>query len=106
MLITYLSLATLGNLGNKLQIPYKDKMVHFVFYFLFTLLWYLYKNPNYFIKKTAITITLFAITYGIIMELLQATLTTTRVADSIDVFANSLGAILGILALKWYLKKT
>lgn len=97
--ITYLSLATLEKIGNSIKIPNKDKMVHFVFYFLFFIFWNLSQNTKVIQKKTAIIILAIAIFYGIVMEFFQYNFTTTRHADLYDVLANSAGAISGFILL-------
>ncbi len=101
ILITYLSLVTIGKIGSSIKIPHKDKMVHFVFYFLFFTLWYkaLYKNWN---AKKALILLFISILYGVIMEFLQAVISYNRTADVIDAIANSLGAITGFLVFKKY----
>ena len=106
LIVTYLSLATIDSqLGNEIHIKNKDKIVHFVFYFLFVFLWSFYANfkkitPNPFKK-----IILIAIFYGIMMEIFQGVFTTDRTADIFDVVANSLGAIAGFFTIKKYVKK-
>ncbi len=72
-------------------------MVHFVFYFVFVLLWSSYRKSVLFTKRQALLILLIAIGFGILMEGLQSVFTTTRKADILDVLANSTGAILGFL---------
>lgn len=68
-----------------------------MFYFVFVLLWsYALKKKN---NKT-VKVVLFSIVYGIIIEVLQATITLNREADVIDALANSLGACTALLFLK------
>ena len=56
VVITFLSLATLdSSIGSEIKIPNKDKMVHFVFYFLFVVLWSFYVNFKTFKFKKVIT---------------------------------------------------
>ncbi|WP_395042991.1 VanZ family protein [Flavobacterium sp.] len=104
-IITYLSLASLGTIGNTIKIPYKDKMVHFVFYFLFVIFWNLSQNNKLIHKKTTIIILLIAIFYGIIMEFFQYNFTISRHADVYDVLANSFGAIMGLIILMVFKNK-
>lgn len=47
---------------------------------------------------------LFSITFGILIEFLQAVLTKTRMADVFDVLANTFGAIVAVLVLYFYYK--
>ena len=105
VVITFLSLATLdSSIGSEIKIPNKDKMVHFVFYFLFVVLWSFYVNFKTFNFKKVIVILVIAISYGILMELIQGIFTTERTADVFDVFANSAGAIAGLITTKIYLQ--
>lgn len=105
IVITFLSLVTLdSSIGSEIKIPNKDKMVHFVFYFLFVILWNFYVDFKIFHPKKALVILLIAIGYGILMEFFQAIFTTERTADVLDVLANSSGAIMGLLTVKIYLQ--
>ena len=67
------------------------------------------KTPMKFLKVT-IYMLFFAILYGIIIEVLQYTLTVNRQGDILDALANTLGALLGMLVVrilfskKWSLK--
>jgi VanZ family protein len=97
LIITYLSLVELGDLGNNIKIPYKDKIVHFVFYFLFYFLWISYLKNNNQTRKTQVILLLVAVSYGILMEVLQAVIGNNRSCDFFDAVANSFGAILGMI---------
>ena len=93
--VTFLSLASLGDVGSAIKVPYKDKLVHFTFYLMFVILWSLFfKNSKYNYK-----ILFAAIGYGIAMEICQKLFTTTRSADVFDVTANTIGAIVGLLII-------
>lgn len=96
VLITFLSLVTIGSFGTTIPIPNKDKIVHVVLYFGFVVLWSLYKNKSNYTKKSGIAILFIAIGYGILMEMLQS-FTATRSPDVFDLIANSSGAFLGLL---------
>jgi len=65
-----------------------DKLVHLVFYFVF--MWFCMLGGGMSLKKALIL----AISYGLIIEILQHTLTTQRQFDLLDVVANSVGALL------------
>lgn len=102
-IITVLSLVNVGGLGSGIKIPYKDKIVHFVFYFLFYVMW-----CSFFKKKSAFSlikfpVLFFAIGYGMLMELLQAIMGNHRSSDWLDVIANSLGAISAMLLISYFL---
>jgi len=83
----------------KVKIIGNDKIVHFLFYLIFVILWGLAKKQSYFKIKYDLLIVLIAIVYGIIIEVLQGVLTVTRQADFYDALANSLGAFLGFVCL-------
>lgn len=94
----------MGEIGQEIPIPNKDKYVHFLFYFIFVSLWYLFlnkKNPN---PKNKIVVLISAISFGILMEICQGLFTTTRTPDILDVLANSVGAIFGLLFITTILK--
>lgn len=87
----------MGDVGKQIEIPFKDKYVHFTFYFILVVLWYIYTKKTNGNLKINLILVLAAIGYGILMELFQSLFTTTRTADIFDVMANSLGAISGLL---------
>lgn len=100
VLITLLSLLTLGKIGVSIPISGKDKVAHFVFYFVFVILWFYYsksKNPK---TKINFQIVAFAIAYGILIEICQNLFTTKRIADIYDALANSFGAIAAFVYIK------
>jgi VanZ family protein len=98
LLITILSLVSLGNVQT-IEVPGKDKTVHFIFYFVLTILWYFALQNKYKHKSLKFVIVLFAIIYGIIIEALQEELTKDRRADLYDVFANASGAISALFVI-------
>lgn len=96
--ITVASLVSFSSVP-KVKIIGNDKIVHFLFYLIFVILWGLTKKQSYFKIKYDLLIVLIAIVYGIIIEVLQGVLTVTRQADYYDALANSLGAFLGFVCL-------
>lgn len=96
ILITTLSLITIEKTPEfVLQLPFKDKVVHFIFYFVFVVLWsFSLKDKTSNFKNKTLFIAVF---YGIIIEVLQYALTTNRAADIYDVLANTLGALLAFI---------
>ena len=96
VLITVASLVSSSAIP-KVNLLWNDKIVHFLFYFFFVVFWSFALHKNFYLKKYSFIIVVFAIVYGIIIEVLQGLLTTTREPDLYDVFANSLGAIIGYL---------
>ena len=91
-LVKFTDLPSLGVSGG-------DKYVHFTLHFVFTLLWGLYawnKQNEMGLNKIAIIIVI-SICYGILIEILQETFTTTRHADIFDVLANGTGATMALV---------
>ena len=98
-------LIRLNNLPD-VGVSFGDKIFHFLAYALLMLLWFstfLYNvklKPN----KAIISAFLFSVIFGIIIEVLQGTVTDFRSLDVYDVVANTLGALLTAVTL--WLKKT
>lgn len=78
---------------------YKDKVLHGIFYFVFTLFWFLFLRNTRHVKNLKLKVFLFAVAYGIVIEICQGLFTTERSADVFDVVANTTGSALAILAL-------
>jgi len=81
----------------KIEVPGKDKTIHFIFYSVLTFLWYLALQKKYKNKALKYIIALAVIIYGIIIEVLQGALTQNREMDFYDVMANSGGALLVLI---------
>lgn len=96
-LITFLSLATIGDIASSITFAGKDKVVHFLFYFVFVIAWYYAKFLN---TKPSYYLVLTAILYGVFMEICQGIFTINRTPDFFDALANSAGAIAAFLFLK------
>jgi VanZ family protein len=98
--ITYLSLMKMPkvevNIGNI------DKFYHSFAYFTLSFCWLFsfYKKPK---LKNIIVIS--CIIYGIIIEVLQDTVTLYRTGDFRDVLANTVGIVLGLFVYNQILKK-
>ncbi|MDN3676109.1 VanZ family protein [Flavobacterium paronense] len=78
-----------------------DKYVHFTFHFVFTTLWGFYLWGNERALSKIVRLVIISLCYGILIEFLQETVTTTRHADIFDVLANLTGALfaLGLFVL-------
>jgi len=100
LVILYLSLMKMPNTG--IEIKHIDKGYHSIAYFVLTLSWLLsfYKKPN---KKYLIVI--LCIILGIIIEVLQDTITVYRTADYFDVLANSVGVLFALVIFNIFLRK-
>ena len=90
-----LSLITIDDTIVNIPVQNKDKIVHFLFYFIFVALWSSYikiakksKNYQWYVFMSAVL-------FGIMIELCQIFFTATRQGDIKDVFANSVGALMG-----------
>lgn len=82
------------------RIPHLDKMVHFIFYLVMVVTGFFglkdYFAHRYRLSKILLAIVIFSIIYGMIIEVLQYTVTLNRQGDFLDALANSLGAFVGM----------
>ena len=81
--ITVASLISVGEMP-KVDLPGNDKTIHFLFYFVLTLLWYVALERKYKNRLLKFLIVGASIIYGIIIEILQGVLTQNRQADVYD----------------------
>ncbi|NNJ89621.1 MAG: VanZ family protein [Eudoraea sp.] len=104
VLITILSLVSFeDDTSLEINIPYFDKLVHFTFYFVASMLGGLFgreisKGGISKVKVLGISF-VGLIFYGIIIEVIQGSLTTYRSGELMDVIANSAGTLLGTLLI-------
>jgi len=91
-LVSFKKLPTLGVSGA-------DKYVHVTFHFGFTMLWGTYSRLrlNEIVISRIVRLVIISILYGILIEILQETCTTTTHADIFDVLANLIGATSALL---------
>lgn len=100
LLITTLSLIPLGKISVGGFSP-TDKMMHGVAYFILTLSWLFYylmkklENNDY--KWKFFNISVLVIVFGMLIEVLQGTLTSYRQPDWADILANSIGVLVAFL---------
>jgi len=84
-----------------IQFHHLDKLQHALAYFILTISWlFAFYGKN---KKRIIICS--CIFYGILIEILQETLTEYRTGDSLDIIANSTGVLLGLLLFNQLFKK-
>ncbi len=100
VIITVLSLSSFKDFDTQgINIPHLDKLVHFLFYFFAAILGVLLireQTKGHLNLYRSISIsTLFAIVYGIVIEVIQNTFIQYRSGESYDVLANSIGAFFG-----------
>lgn len=99
ILILYLSLMKMPKYN--ISISNIDKWQHSFAYTVLSLSWLfaLQKfNKNYLIIISCIS-------FGIIIEILQETVTSYRTGDFLDIIANSVGVLLGLLIFSIFFKK-
>ena len=106
LIILYLSLAnshTFDKVSSIIDFPNIDKVVHFGMYF--SLMMVLVFENRKIIKgfRNLFIIGLIPFSYGILMEILQATLTVTRTGSVFDALANGAGILVSIFL--WLLIK-
>lgn len=94
-LVVYLSLTPLT--GLNVEITVSDKFLHSIAYLVLTYSWLfaIKKSHKNFKTKSQIGIAVFL--FGIIIEILQNSLTIYRQGDYLDVIANTLGIALAIV---------
>ncbi len=98
------SLITLKDLPD-VQISFADKIFHFLAYSIFVVLWYFAFCYTFKFQKTKSILYafVFAVLFGIIIEVLQDTMTASRALDVYDALANTLGALMSAIIL-WLTK--
>lgn len=99
LVLTNFSLVRLSDIPS-LGFSFDDKIYHFVAYFMFTCFAYNFYRQT---KLThALLIAAASVTvFGIIIEVLQLTMTTYRTLDVYDITANTLGALVSALVLQF-----
>ena len=98
--ILYLSLIKVPK--HTITISHLDKWQHCIAYFTLTFFWLF----TFYKKKKKYPIILCCILFGIIIEVLQYSITNYRTGDYLDVIANSGGVLLGSLIFNQLFKKT
>jgi VanZ family protein len=99
LIILYLSLAS-SDTFNKvplIDIPNLDKVIHFFMYFGLMSVITIENRRTIISNKQLFLVALIPLFYGLLMELLQLTLTSTRSCSFFDVVFNSAGIIVSIL---------
>lgn len=104
--ITYSSLSSFTGIDTStFDIPYGDKIVHFVFYFIAAVLGIFFLREqvkgSVKLRKALVLMFFLTIVFGIIIEVIQYGFTTNREGDFFDALANSFGSLFGILTSKF-----
>ncbi len=99
LLIFYLCLNDVPSLPT-IPIENIDKIIHFIFYFVFVFLWI--KSFKHFSLRYFLIVLFMALCIGITIEFLQEKYTKNRAFDWYDIVANALGAITSFFIVKFY----
>ena len=97
IVITIGSLITLKEVVKLPSVQFSDKLLHTSAYLVLTLSWLLAIIDKTILQKRTTLVVFFVFIYGIIIEVLQGTLTTYRQADLYDMFANLAGVVIAWL---------
>ena len=81
--------------AHKLGITHLDKWQHCFAYFVLSISWLIV----FYKKKKKLLVVVCCILLGVIIEILQNTLTSYRTGDYHDIIANSLGVLLGLFVV-------
>jgi VanZ family protein len=103
LIIMYLSLANAQTFDKApfIDIPNIDKAVHFCMYFGLMLVIILENKNSIKSNGHLFLLGLIPLSFGILMEIIQATLTVTRSGSVFDALANSAGIFVSILLWLW-----
>lgn len=96
--IAYLSLIKTTNFPV-IAISNIDKIYHLIAYFTLTFSWLLA------LRKHKYKVLFTCVLYGIILEVLQTTLTVYRAGELLDFLANTLGGLLALVVFNLFFKK-
>lgn len=99
LLLLYLSLTNSEKFQKAplVNIPFMDKMVHFGMYFVMMSVIIIEHRKNLSNSRNLFLFALIPLSYGILMEILQATLTVTRTGDFYDAMADAAGITVSVL---------
>jgi VanZ family protein len=103
LVILYLSLASSDTFDEVplFNIPYLDKIVHIGMYFGLMMVIIFEHRKSLENNKQLFITALIPFSYGILMELLQGSVTSTRSADFYDVISNTSGILISVLLWIW-----
>ncbi len=103
LIILYLSLTNSQTFDKVsfIKIPNIDKLVHFTMYFSLMSVLILENRKTINSAGNLFLIGLVPLFYGILLEILQATLTVSRTGSVFDAMANGAGILVSILLWLW-----
>ena len=98
--VTILCLSTFRSLPS-IEVEGFDKVGHLIFHIGIVSLWYLYffSASGLQLRSSLFKAVAFSLAFGIVIELLQGSITDTRTADIQDVFANATGSAIAALII-------
>lgn len=115
ILWSFIILILSGIPGNSLpdfslrSIAQPDKIGHLGIYCIFVsiMLWGAYRNfrPDKIPRHVIVFILLFAIFYGISMEFMQSHFFSGRNFDVLDILANIIGCLIGMVSLRFFYRQ-
>ncbi len=100
IVIALLSLLSISNYVPDLKVSWQDKAEHIIAYFTLASSWLLVHKHYKFVKQSKIIIVVLILIYGIILEVLQGSLTTYRTFEYYDMLANAIGVVTAFLFYK------
>jgi VanZ family protein len=105
ILIIYLSISDISNFPE-LEMKHEDKYYHVVAYFFLNLMW-LFSVIPYKLESTGqfLLISSSIIVFGIVIEVIQESITDYRVFDIFDILANSIGVTASFICFMFVKKK-
>ncbi len=110
--IVWLFIIVIGSFlptSNVPNIAVSDKGIHFIFYALFAILLYLplFKNtkrPSSFVATSALVLVIGTL-IGSSIELVQHYLIVGRFGEYLDVLANTIGLLIGVIIAEFFKRK-
>ena len=97
LLTVVITIGSLISVENVIELPpvnFADKILHLSAYFLLTFSWLgAFFNKNLFFRNSILT-AIIVFVYGIVIEVLQGTITTYRQTDIFDLGANLEGIVI------------
>ncbi len=101
LVILYLSLKSADSLNKVkfLNIPHFDKIAHTSMYFALMSVIFIESMRSTLNLSRILLLSIFPFLYGILLEILQSTITITRNGSLFDVIFNTLGILISMLLL-------
>jgi len=91
------------------DLPYFDKFVHFIIFFLLTVLFSYpftkWVQDKWAVKRWFMNMALYSVVYGILMEFVQKYFVAGRSFDVFDILFDGIGSLAGMLATMQFFSK-